>query len=201
MTDYAVLTGDIVKSSNLPEGGLDRIFANLERAADIIAGWQGSSAYLTRNRGDGWQMAVSPRFALRAVFLTRAAVRMTDKRFDTRVALAIGQGDIPDKTLADAAGTAFTDSGQALEKMKRKRTMVAVPDDGTHALILRLAEEIVRHWTEAQAEVAFHALSPSNPTQETLAEQLGMSQQGIQKHIDASGIEALIDSCETLDAK
>ncbi len=63
MTNYAVLTGDIVKSSRLPEDGLDRIFANLQRVADDIAAWQGSSAYLTRNRGDGWQMAVAPNLA------------------------------------------------------------------------------------------------------------------------------------------
>jgi hypothetical protein len=200
MTNYAVLTGDIVKSSDLPDGGLDRIFANLGRAAEKIAAWQGSSVYLTRNRGDGWQIAVSPAFALRAVFITRAAVRMTDKRFDTRIALALGNGTIPGQTLADASGPVFNASGQALEHMPRKRDMVIAGNEGMQAIALRLSEEIIKRWTEAQAEVALYALDPTKPTQDTLATKLNMSQQGIQKHVDASGVEALIEICEALDA-
>ncbi len=199
MTNYAVLTGDIVKSSQLPEGGLDRIFGNLQRAADLIAGWQDAPTYLTRNRGDGWQLAVAPRFALRAVFAARAAVRMTDKRFDTRIALAIGDGSVPGETLADARGPVFTASGQALEAMPRRRDMVVVGDEGTLAITLRLSEEIIKRWTEAQAEVALLALNPSGPTQESIATRLDLSQQGVQKHIDASGVDALIDVCEALD--
>lgn len=200
MANYAVMTGDIVKSSQLPDGGLDRIFAHLGRAAEQIAAWQGSSAYLTRNRGDGWQMAVSPAFALRAVFAARAAVRMTDKRFDTRIALALGDGTIPGDTLSDASGPVFTASGQALEHMARKRDMVAAGNAGTYAIALRLSEEIIKRWTEAQAEVAFLALDPSKPTQDALAAKLNMSQQGVQKHLEASGVEALIEICEALDA-
>jgi hypothetical protein len=199
MTNYAVLTGDIVKSSQLPEGGLDRIFVNLTDVADRIDGWQGSSVHFTRNRGDGWQMAVSPGFALRAVFATRAAVRMADKRFDTRVALALGDGTIPGYTLADASGPVFTASGQALEHMPRKRHMVVAGNDGVHAVALRLAEEIIKRWTEAQAEVALHALAPDTPTQAALAEALDVTKQTIQGHMDAAGVDALIETCEILN--
>ncbi|MCK0094790.1 hypothetical protein MWU60_04365 [Yoonia sp. F2084L] len=200
MANYAVLTGDIVKSSQLPEGGLDRIFANLERASDLIAGWQDAPTYLTRNRGDGWQMAVAPQFALRAVFAARAAVRMTDKRFDTRVALALGDGVIPGDTLADAHGPVFTASGQALEAMPRRRDMIVVDNESTLAVALRLAEEIIKRWTEAQAEVALLALDPENPSQAALAASLDVTKQTIQQHAEASGIDALIEACEVLDA-
>ncbi len=199
MTNYAVLTGDIVKSSQLPEGGLDRIFINLTDVARRIGEWQGGSVHFTRNRGDGWQMAVSPGFALRAVFATRAAVRMADKRFDTRVALALGDGTIPGDTLADASGPVFTASGQALEHMPRKRHMVIAGNDGMHAVALRMAEEIIKRWTEAQAEVALHALAPDNPTQATLADALNVTKQTIQGHMDAAGVDALIDTCEILN--
>lgn len=201
MTNYAVLTGDIVKSSQLPDGGLDRIFANLALAAEQIGTWQGNSAHLTRNRGDGWQMAVSPAFALRSVFVARAAVRMTDKRFDTRIALALGTGIIPGVTLADASGPVFTASGQALEHMPRKRDMVVAGDQGTHAVVLRLAEEIIKRWTEAQAEVALLSLAPQKPTQMAIATQLNVSQQTVQGHIDSSGVDALIETCEVLDGR
>lgn len=199
MTNYAVLTGDIVKPSQLPEGGLDRIFANLSRAADDIADWQGSPVYLTRHRGDGWQMAVAPRFTLRAIFAARAAVRMTDKRFDTRVALAIGTGVISGNTLADAYGDAFTASGQALEAMPRKRDMVVAENKGPHAVVLRLSEEIIKRWTEAQAEVALLALSPDNPSQSALADTLDVTKQTIQGHVEASGVDALVEICAIVD--
>jgi hypothetical protein len=200
MTNYAVLTGDIVKSSDLPDGELDRIFANLSHAAELIASWQGSSAHLTRNRGDGWQMAVAPAFALRAVFAARAAVRMTNKRYDTRIALAIGTGTIPGPTLADASGAVFVASGQALEHMPRRRDMVVASDQGTHGVVLRLAEEIIKRWTEAQAEVALQALAPQKPTQAAIAATLNVVQQTVQAHFDASGVDALIETCEALDA-
>lgn len=199
MTNYAVLTGDIVKSSQLPEGGLDRIFADLKRASEKIAGWQNAPTYLTRNRGDGWQMAVAPRFALRAVFAARAAVRMTNKRFDTRVALALGDGIIPGDTLADAHGPVFTASGQALEDMPRRRDMVVAGNDGTLAIALRLSEEIIKRWTEAQAEVALLALDPRGLTQEALATALDVTQQTVQRHVETSGVDALIDVCDVLN--
>ncbi len=199
MPNYAVLTGDIVKSSQLPEGGLDRIFESLTKVADTIGGWQGAPTYFTRNRGDGWQMAVSPAFALRAVFATRAAVRMVDKRYDTRVALALGKGTIPGDTLADASGPAFTASGQALEAMKRKITTIFAEKSGAYTAILRLSDEIIKGWTEAQAEVALLALAPDKPTQAALASTLGVTKQTIQAHIDASGVDALIEACEVMD--
>ncbi|MEJ6402392.1 hypothetical protein [Yoonia sp. 2307UL14-13] len=201
MTNYAVLTGDIVKSSNLPEGGLDRIFTNLNMAADRIADWQDGPVYFTRNRGDGWQMAVKPAFALRAIFASRAAVRMVDKRFDTRVALALDEGTIPGETLADAHGPAFTASGRALEDMPRRRTMIFAENSGVYAIVIRLAEKIIEGWTEAQAEVALAALAADKPTQSALASALDVTKQTIQSHVDASGIDALIETCEMIDAR
>ena len=201
MTNYAVLTGDIVKSSDLPDGGLDQIFANLSMAAEHIATWQDAPAYLTRNRGDGWQMAVRPDFALRATYAARAAPRLTHKRYDTRVALAIGPGQIPGATLADATGDVFVSSGRTLESMPRRRLMSFGDPDGVYGIILRLAEEIIKSWTETQAKVALCALAPNRPTQSALAAALGVSQQTVQGHLDAGGIDALVESCEVIDAR
>ncbi|WP_458790828.1 hypothetical protein [Yoonia sp. MH D7] len=200
MADYAVLTGDIIKSSQLPDGGLDLIFNNLHLAADVIEKWQGAPAYLTRNRGDGWQMVADPRFALRATFAARAAVRMTDRRYDTRIALAVDTGTLAGSDLSTASGPAFIKSGQALEAMPKKRTFSVVPEGGTHSLILRLAEEIIARWTHTQAALALRALAPNRPTQAELALQLGITQQSVQQSLDASGVDALIDICEALDA-
>ncbi|MEL6681377.1 MAG: hypothetical protein AAFQ09_01885, partial [Pseudomonadota bacterium] len=200
MPNYAVQTGDIVKSSQLPAGGLDSIFKSLTKASETIGRWQDAPTYFTRNRGDGWQMAVDPGVALRAVFATRAAVRRVDKRFDTRVALALGDGSIPGNTLSDAYGPVFTASGQALEQMPRKRDMVIADGNGGYAVTLRLAEEIIKRWTEAQAEVAMHALAPDQPTQTALASVLNVTQQTIQGHVDGSGVDALIAACELYDA-
>ena len=201
MTNYAVLTGDIVKSSQLPEGGVDRIFASLTQTSDIVSRWQDAPTYFTRNRGDGWQMAVPPAFALRAVFACRAAVRMADKRVETRVARALGKGTIPSDTLADAYGPVFTASGQALEQIPRKSNMVFAEETGTYAAVLRLSDEIIKGWTEAQAEGALLALAPDHPTQASLAATLDVTKQTIQAHFDASGVDALIATCEIIDGR
>ncbi len=199
MPNYAVLTGDIIKSSQLPDGGLSRIFENLQTAADLLTAWQGQPAFLTRNRGDGWQMVATPDMALRTMFIARAAVRMTDKRFDTRVALSIGAGTIDGTDLADAAGPAFTASGQALETMPKRRSFAVDPSGGTTDAILRLSEEIIGRWTDTQAAIALSALNPSRPTQSELAAHFGISQQAIQQTIDAAGIDCLLDVCEIID--
>ena len=52
MPQLAVLTGDIVKSSALPEGGLAQVFDGLDAAAAAVAEWQDVAPRLTRARGD-----------------------------------------------------------------------------------------------------------------------------------------------------
>ena len=195
MQNWAVFTGDIVRSSDLEAGGLAQVFVALETAAQQIADWPDGVAPFARFRGDGWQMALTPRYALRAALVMRAAVRRTGKGRDTRIGVGVGAGELMGDDLAGADGPAFIQSGHALDTIKRQ-CLLAAPDSGQALRIaLPLADRIAQGWTPKQAEIALHLLAPQPPTQEALAKQLGTRRQLIQKQADAAGIAALNESC------
>lgn len=195
MQNLAVFTGDIVRSSDLEAGGLTEVFDALEAQAMRIAQWPDSMAPFARFRGDGWQMALPPRYALRAALTLRAAVRSTGKGRDTRIGIGLGAGTMDGNDLAGADGPAFVQSGHALDALKRSPYMAAPDGPLPLRIALPLADEIVQGWTPKQAQVVQALLAPDAPTQEALAQTLGRSRQMTQKQADAAGITALLESC------
>ncbi|MGJ8594994.1 hypothetical protein [Sulfitobacter sp.] len=195
MQNLAVFTGDIVRSSDLEAGGLTEVFDALEAQAIRIAQWPDSMAPFARFRGDGWQMALPPRYALRAALTLRAAVRSTGKGRDTRIGIGLGAGTMDGNDLAGADGPAFVQSGHALDTLKRSLYMAAPDGPLPLRIALPLADEIVQGWTPKQAQVVQALLAPDAPTQEALAQTLGRSRQMTQKQADAAGITALLESC------
>lgn len=200
MTDWAVFTGDVVKSTKMAAADMSRLFEGLEDAAATIARWQDGPARLTRFRGDGWQMAVSPRLTFRALLAVRAAVRRTGKGFDTRIGVGLGAGTIPGADLSGAGGPAFVAAGRALDEMKHRVRMSAPGAALPLRVALPLADQIIAGWTPRQAEIAFLLLPPEGPTQAETAETLGLTQQTVQQQVDTSGIRGLLDACEMMDA-
>jgi hypothetical protein len=199
MPQLAVLTGDIVKSSALPEGGLAQIFAGLEAAATAVAEWQDVIPCLTRARGDSWQAVCAAPFAFRAALAFRAGVRMTGKAHDTRIGLGTGDGTVTGADLADADGAAFVASGRALDDMARTARLAT--DSAPLALqtALPLADHISSRWTVRQAQIALASLAVPAPTQDALAERFEVSRQTVHSLQDAAGIRALIEVCEMLE--
>lgn len=199
MPQLAVLTGDIVKSSALPEGGLAQIFAGLEAAATAVAEWQDVIPRLTRARGDSWQAVCAAPFAFRAALAFRAGVRMTGKAHDTRIGLGSGDGTVTGADLADADGAAFVASGRALDDMARTARLAT--DSAPLALqtALPLADHISSRWTVRQAQIALASLAVPAPTQDALAERFEVSRQTVHSLQEAAGIRALVEVCEMLE--
>ena len=190
----AVLTGDIVKSQDLPAGELDKIFDALLDAARAIGAWQGQSACFTRFRGDGWQVLVTDEaFVFRAVMILRAAVRRIKKGYDTRISLAIGPVEVPGKDLGAASGLAFTQSGRGLDELSGK-SRLAISGDVPLRLqtSLPLATEISQGWTALQAQVAMEALRHSEiMSARQVADVLEQTRQNVEKHYASAAVEIL----------
>ncbi|MEP1767602.1 MAG: hypothetical protein ABJJ53_13310 [Sulfitobacter sp.] len=199
MQDWAVFTGDIVGSTQMGSDALSEAFTALEAAAAEIASWQGTPTAFARFRGDGWQMALPPVYALRGALVVRAALRKTGKTHDTRIGIGIGNGTLSGDDLASADGPAFLNSGRALDRIGRGSRMMA--PDGPLALrcALPLADRIAQGWTMGQAQVAYALLAPAAPTQEALAQVLGRSRQMTQKQADAAALGALLESCHAFE--
>lgn len=200
MADLAVLTGDIVRSQRLSRAALDDVFRSLDRNFNLLGRGVDVPSRLTRVRGDGWQAVTAPAYALRAVFLARAAVRLCAKGLETRIGVAVGPGRVHGESgLEDAEGPAFVASGHSLDHMRKSQRIVGADLPVPLATALPLSEAISNRWTARQAQVASHALMLPSPSREDVANALDLTQQSLQRHWSAAAIAEISDACQTLE--
>jgi len=196
-----VITGDIAGSTDLAPGTLTAGVTGLAGAAALLAGWLDHDIPFSRHRGDGWQVAlphvISP---LRAALVMRAALRRVDRGLSSRMALATGAGVIPpDGNLNAANGSVFTTSGQLLDRLEG--TMIAMAGDGATGAATRLAHAVSQGWTQAQARVALPMLAPDRPTQDAVAETLGITRQAVQQAFTAAHMPDILAALDMLEAE
>ena len=183
-TIAAILTGDLVGSTEAPPAALDRAMDTLAEAARAAAAWTaGSDARFTRFRGDGWQVHVADSaLALRTALFLVATLRASDAGLATRIAIGIGGVDgLGTDTLADAHGPAFETSGRALDHMPRTRRLTMDGDGVTtvHRIVVELLEDRTGRLSREQAEALALYLHPDNPTLADIAPRLGISPQAV----------------------
>ncbi|MGB7316690.1 MAG: hypothetical protein WBC85_01855, partial [Planktotalea sp.] len=158
MAQIAVLTGDIVGSSDLKYGELQKsidliptlwqdsyVLVKLDRQAiDVSLEKQTFTASgasiigFSRVAGDGWQIALSrASIALRVALAIRCLFKLFSQ--ETRIAIAVGEhtGDIP-SDLNVAISPPFIASGRLLKNMP-KSTLLAHDSGGTLAAAVTLA--------------------------------------------------------------
>lgn len=194
MAAVAVLTGDLVDSTEAGAAAVETAFACLAAAADEIAGWMpGSNPRLTRFRGDGWQLLTEAPLGLRAALHVLARLRAAAAP-GTRIAIGIGEAaQDAAADLAAARGTAFEASGRALDAMPRHRTL-AVAGAGLTALHPVVAELVAAHarrWSRPQAEAAALYLHPDNPTLTDIAARLGITPQAVNYRLTGGALQTI----------
>ncbi len=118
---YAVLTGDLVRSSELDPIMLHRRleflangYRDLEKSCPDLSFPRPMDTF----RGDSWQLLVSPpSMAFRSTLYLRA--KLAEVKSDTRV--GIGIGTLPENHLdySPAQGEAYTLSGHALDRLQK----------------------------------------------------------------------------------
>lgn len=178
---YAVLTGDLVKSSRLTAEQSQQAMEHIRKLTQKFANlYSGSAAgQVDTFRHDSWQwLLADPSLSLRAALFIRAGLRATarDKKiFDTRIAIGIGSIDeISGRRISDWRGMAFTLSGRALDSMENKRLVYAESTNtvtgrsGIAAGLVPLLDCIVTDWTAIEAKAVNGALM--GWTQEQIAE-------------------------------
>ena len=197
---HAVLTGDLIRSTSLPQQQADAAMSALGKAADD---W-GGDLHFTRFRGDGWQILLDrPQSALRIALYMTASLAAADTGLTTRLAIGFGtvtrhsEGD-----LSDALGTAFTRSGRALDHMPRNRRWAVAGGPSLPAWIpatLALAEWHSARWTPGQAAVVAEWLDTVDRTQEEWASRMGLTRQAWKARFDGSGIAAWTPALQMWD--
>lgn len=186
---HAVLTGDLVASTTLPDDRAEAAMSALHHVA------QDEDLPFTRFRGDGWQMLLArPGHALRIALRLTAALTAADTGLTTRLAIGIGRVTrLSANDLSGATGSAFIRSGRALDSMPRTRRWALSGGTGLPtwvAATLPLAEGQAAQWTKGQAAVVAEYLTPADRTQEEWAARMGLTRQAWKSRLDGSGIAA-----------
>lgn len=189
---FTVLTGDIIDSTALEAAELDALMAVIRTAGEDAADWAGHLSGFGRRGGDGWQIALpGPPYGLRAALFVQAHVRQQGKTLATRIAIARGDGTLPEDRDANAAhGRAFVTSGRLLESMDPALSMDHAAG-GAVAAVVRLADHIARGWTPAQARAVAGVLPPRSGPRSEVAKRLGISRQAVDQALHAAGWPAI----------
>ncbi|MCK0143326.1 MarR family transcriptional regulator [Aliiroseovarius sp. F20344] len=205
LTNIAVLTGDIIGSTQMSPEDLERAFEALSDCAETLAEWHGEDLHFTRQRGDGWQVRLArPELALRSALAFRAALRCEGKEFSTFMAVAEGEaGPIqPGIDLNMSADQVFVESGRLLDSMKSKTVSVELShqDIGAVSAAFVLVDHISQSWTPAQAAAILPMLAPGEiPSYSSVAKGLGKSRQAITKALDGAGFESIWIALRAID--
>lgn len=217
--NIAVLTGDIINSTRMPEGKLPQIRAVLKRAVASISPRTEVDFY----RGDGWQFYTEePESAFRLALLIRAQLLAACEE-DTRIAIGIGsEGPVyPAQAglevsqpqalkTALAVGEAFTLSGRTLDSMTSHFKLTAALPERAGVLSLwvrvacHMADEIISGWTTRQAEICAKALLMKEATHQEIADELDpkVAKQTVTRSLSGAGWRALqapLTAFETMD--
>ncbi|MCB2130797.1 MAG: hypothetical protein KDE03_17460 [Rhodobacteraceae bacterium] len=189
MSTIAVLTGDLIGSTEAGPEATDRAMQVLSETAQEIAAWHLTervavgNTYFTRHRGDGWQIYVSvAHFGLRAALFAYARLAGHPGLPTTRIAIGEGSVDrLPGPDLSNAHGAAFAVSGRALSEMERgeRLRLAGFRADRLTRATIGLLEDRITGWTAEQAEAMALVLSPQAPTQSAVAATLGISPQAL----------------------
>jgi len=208
---FAVLTGDIVGSRQLPP-------ERLERVRRVIAA--GAAQFRRRQpralcgvpevfRGDAWQLLLrEPRWALRLALLLRAELLAGNDAI-TRVAIGVGAVDTIDRRrISLSTGEAFTLSGHALDHITGYFDLTGALPERAAALagwfpaMLHVCSGLVRSWTRRQAEIVGLALRLDAPTHATIAAALRprVSKQSVTESLAAARWRPLLEGIRVFEA-
>jgi hypothetical protein len=199
---YAVLTGDVIKSSRLPPAQLESVRSSLISAVDRARGWKRG---LVRGRpeffrGDAWQLLLmDPAMAMRVGILLRASL-LAGGLADSRIAIGLGEVEkISSGRVSLSTGQAFTIAGKALDNMTRYSSMtIAVPKSvGPLSDWLpvagHLCDSLIGQWTRRQAEIVCAAVDPKDPDYEKIGQSLTptVSKQAVAKSLSGANWYAI----------
>lgn len=201
-TDYAVITGDIVKSAKLDPISLKIVLQKIQYGQKRFNSVYADSMIgkIDIFSGDSWQALMKHVYrSFRAVLYFRATVKaVKDFNADTRIALAWGpidQETVNPESISESTGEAFTISGRVLAEMNRSQflameiseTLSSVKYGALKALppAMLLLDEISSRWTAKQAETIALALLDTN--QKQIAAELSIVQSTVNKSLNAAG--------------
>lgn len=184
----AVITGDIINSRKVASAlWMADLKAVLNSYGEEPKDWE---IY----RGDSFQLVVEAVDALDIAFIIKATVKQ-HKLLDVRMAIGIGTIDYKAHKVTESNGSAFVNSGECFEGLKKQTLGIQTPwpvFDKTFNLILKLTAMFSDSWTSISAQIIKEALENPSMNQIQLATVLNKkSQSSISASLKRAGYEEL----------
>jgi hypothetical protein len=187
----AVLTGDLIASTEAGQVATDTAIALIESVAIAEGTWQDCDVRFTRFRGDGWQLFSSdPTRVFRLAVLILANLQSRPDLPKTRISAATGQVSfLPEIGLASASGQVFSTSGRNLDSMGRQRLIFETDGQGRlwRTAFFTYLEWQSSRWSPEQAESIALTFRFDSPQPGKSAEKLGISRQAFSARLDGAG--------------
>ena len=194
----AVLTGDLIASTQAGPEAVDGAMAVLEGIALHEAEMTGLDVRFARFRGDGWQM-YCPEAArvFRLTVLVLANLRCRPTLAQTRLAVATGSVSVlPPTGLASASGEVFSLSGRELDSIGTVNLVFSsqTEDAKWQRPLFSYLDWQSSRWSPQQAEAVAMSFRYNPPQPRKSAEELGISRQALKARLDGAGYDPLWDA-------
>jgi hypothetical protein len=168
MNLYAILTGDLVRSSAIDADRYPALMQALQQC--LLPFSPPGVATPVVYRGDGFQLATLPAQAFNAALYTR--LTLISQHADARIAIAVAPAEHMRADLNQSTGQAFTLSGQLLDSLQETRWQWLDPQQPlsqAEQLMLQLVSVQLQQLTARQATVLLTYLQQQRPQHQQLA--------------------------------
>lgn len=183
----SIITGDIINSKeSSPKEWLYALKSILGNYGSTPKQWD---IY----RGDSFQLEVPPKDALRACLLIKSTIKQF-KNLDVRLAIGIGDKTFHSEKITESNGTAFINSGECFEILKKTTLAIKSPYDAfdnSLNIMLELAQLTINHWTITSATLVKTTLTHPDLNQKQLADLLDKTQGNISQGLKRAGFEEI----------
>lgn len=187
-----VITGDIINSKKVnPKNWLAQLKAELNRIGKSPKHWE---VY----RGDSFQVALrNPLDALETAIKIKARIKSI-KHINVRMAIGIGDQTYKAANITECNGSAFVNSGEKFELLKKERQNIAIKSmwpefDKEINLYLKLSLIAMDNWTLNAAEIVKTALDNPNKSQEELGQVIKIKQNAISSRLKRAYYDEIVE--------
>ncbi len=184
----SVITGDIINSrESTPKDWLEALKSILSRYGKSPNQWE---IY----RGDSFQLEVSPEKALEVAILIKATIKQF-KHIDVRLAIGIGEKTYLSNKITESNGSAFVNSGECFEQLKKTTLAIKSPFkvlDKPINIMLNLVLLTINNWSTTTSTLIKAALEKPELNQIQLATFFGKTQGNISKGLKRGGFDEIL---------
>jgi hypothetical protein len=198
MKKFAVLTGDIVNFTQLPDKDRLKLISETE---SLLKSWANQPNEAEVFRGDSFQLilndvAIAVKKSIQLIcWFKKHSDEKNKINVGSRISIGIGAIAYKGRSVLDSDGEAFHLSGRNFDKMANNELLsVKTADDSINeqiAIILTFANIVINQWTASQAEVIYMALD--DYTQNRMAEELGIKQGAVNSRLKLANWKTIHD--------